>query len=139
VGDDVRVLGKVSRLAPVLQASDIFLLPSLAESFGLSALEAQACGCPVIGYHAGGLPEVVTDGETGILCPAGEDVCLGTLAADLLEDRERYLRMRAAARRRAETFAADKMVARYERVLGCLVNGQLCDGEICDGEICRAA
>lgn len=127
VGDDVRVLGRLTRLEPVLQASDLFFLPSLAESFGLSALEAQACGCPVIGYKAGGLPEVVADGETGVLCPAGEDVCLGTLAADLLADRPRYLAMREAARRRAEAFSAEEMVGRYERVLGCLVgNGKVC-------------
>jgi len=129
VGDDVRVLGRLTRLEPILQASDLFFLPSLAESFGLSALEAQACGCPVIGYKAGGLPEVVADGETGVLCPAGEDVCLGTLAADLLADRPRYLAMREAARRRAETFSANEMVGRYERVLGCLVN----NGEVCAG------
>ncbi len=133
VGDDVRVLGKLSRLEPVLQASDLFFLPSLAESFGLSALEAQACGCPVIGYKAGGLPEVVANGETGILCPAGKDVCLGTLAADLLEDRPRYLAMREAARARAETFAADRVVDRYEQILGCLLSS----GHVCQTEACQ--
>lgn len=138
VGDHVRVLGKLTRLEPVLQASDLFFLPSLAESFGLSALEAQACGCPVIGYMAGGLPEVVANGETGLLCPAGENICLGSLAADLLEDQDRYQAMRVAARLRAETFAADRMVQQYEQVLGCLVNGQTCDGQVCDGEVCQA-
>ena len=138
VGDDVRVLGQLDHLAPILQASDVFFLPSIAESFGLSALEAQACGCPVIGYKAGGLPEVVADGETGILCPAGQDVCLGSLAADLLEDGERHRRMKQAARRRAETFAAEKMVERYECVLGCLVNGDFRNGEVCNGEVCQA-
>ncbi len=127
VGEDVRILGKLAHLPPVLQASDLYFLPSRAESFGLSALEAQACGCPVIGYHAGGLPEVVADGETGILCPEGRDACLGSLAADLLVDRERYQAMREASRRRAETFAADKVVGRYEKELGCLVeNGAIC-------------
>ena len=118
----VRVLGKLSRLEPILQASDLFFLPSRAESFGLSALEAQACGCPVIGYKAGGLPEVVESGVSGLLCPEGEDVCLGTLAADLLGDRQRYLEMRRAARRKAETFAAGPIIDRYEDVLGCLVD-----------------
>lgn len=127
VGEDVRILGKLTRLEPILQASDLYFLPSRAESFGLSALEAQACGCPVIGYHAGGLPEVVADGETGILCPEGRDTCLGSVAADLLADRERYLAMREASRRRAETFGADPIVDRYEEALGCLVSsGGLC-------------
>jgi len=124
---DVRILGKLTRFEPILQASDLYFLPSRAESFGLSALEAQACGCPVIGYHAGGLPEVVEDGVTGILCPEGRDTCLGSLAADLLADRDRYLAMREAARRRAETFAAGPIVDRYEEALGCLVNcGEVC-------------
>jgi len=129
VHEDVRILGKLTRFEKILQASDLYFLPSRAESFGLSALEAQACGCPVIGYHAGGLPEVVDDGVSGILCPEGRDTCLGSLAADLLADRERYLAMREAARRRAEAFAAGPIVDRYEEALGCLVNG----GGVCVG------
>jgi len=120
VGDDLRVLGKLERLETVLQASDLFLLPSVAESFGLVALEAQACGCPVIGYHAGGLPEVVEHEVTGLLCPIGENVCLGTLAADLLADPQRHQGMRQAARRRALGFAAESIIDRYQRVLGRL-------------------
>ena len=128
VREDVRVLGKLDDLEHVLQASDLFFLPSLAESFGLAALEAQACGCPVIGYHAGGLPEVVVDGETGVLCPQGEDVCMGALGADLLEDEPRYQAMRHAARESAERFAAGPIVERYERALCCLVHADVACG-----------
>ncbi len=128
VRDDVRPLGKLDDLETVLQASDVFMLPSLMESFGLAALEAQACGCPVIGYDAGGLPEVVVDGETGILCPEKEDVCLGGLAADLLGDRERYREMRRASRANAERFATGPIVDRYEKALCCLVHAErVCD------------
>ncbi len=122
ISNDVRILGKLDRLENVLQASDLFFLPSIAESFGLAALEAQACGCPVIGYRAGGLPEVVVDGVTGVLCPQGEDVCMGAVGAELLADRPRYEAMRVESRRNAEKFAEEPIVDRYEKALCCLVN-----------------
>lgn len=128
VKDDVRVLGKLDQLENVLQATDLFFLPSLAESFGLAALEAQACGCPVIGYRAGGLPEVVVDEETGLLCPEGEDVCMGSLGAELLSDQPRYQAMRLAAQKNAERFATGPIVERYEKALCCLAH----DTETCD-------
>jgi L-malate glycosyltransferase len=120
VRDDLRLLGQ-QRPEPILQASDLFLLPSRAESFGLAALEAMACGVPVLGYHAGGLPEVVDDGVSGILCTEGSDQCLGTLAADLLEDPGRFAAMRRAARARAERFALGPVVDAYESALAGLV------------------
>ncbi|NJL29394.1 MAG: glycosyltransferase [Thermoanaerobaculia bacterium] len=139
VGGDVRALGKLEQLEGILQASDLFFLPSRAESFGLSALEAQACGCPVIGYRAGGLPEVVVDGVTGLLCPEGEDVCLGSVAAGLLADRPRYLAMRRAAREHAEQFAADPIVDRYEEALCCLIHDGACSRAEVARRLCPAA
>ena len=68
VQDSVFFLGKIDTVAPLLAGADLFLLPSSSESFGLSALEALASGVPVIGTDAGGMPEVVRDGETGVLC-----------------------------------------------------------------------
>ncbi len=121
VREDLRLLGQQDKVEAVLQASDLFLLPSRAESFGLAALEAMACGCPVLGYAAGGLPEVVIDGESGILCPEGSDVCLGTLAADLLLDEPRYQCMRLTARLHAERFAQGPLVEVYEKALGGLI------------------
>lgn len=123
VRKDLRILGKMIDLERILRASDLFFLPSRAESFGLAALEAQACGVPVIGYRAGGLPEVVVDGESGILCPEGQDVCMGGIAADILSDPARLASMREAARRNAERFALAPVLERYERALQCLVSG----------------
>ena len=117
VRDHVRVLGHHESLEVVLQASDLFILPSQTESFGLAALEALACGTPVLSYHVGGLPEVIEDGVSGLLCPDGQDACLGTIAAELLEDSERYQAMRIAARKRAEQFAMEPIVDAYERAL----------------------
>lgn len=117
VREHMKVLGKMNNIEDVLQASDVFMLPSRAESFGLVALEAMACGVPVIGYHAGGLPEVVEDGVSGILCPEGSDICMGGITASLLEDQERHDAMRIAARKQAEKFAVAPIVDQYEQQL----------------------
>src|SRR4029079_15028905 len=72
LNDKVFFLGKIDAVAPLLAGADLFLLPSSSESFGLSALEALACGVPVVGSNAGGLPEVVRQNETGVLCEVGD-------------------------------------------------------------------
>jgi len=68
---DVRFLGKVDNVADVLRGSDLFLLPSETESFGLAALEAMACAVPVLASAVGGLPEVVVHGERASSRPRG--------------------------------------------------------------------
>jgi len=116
VAEDVRFLGRLDRVANLLQSTDLFLLPSQTESFGLAALEAMACGAPVVATRAGGLPEVVDDGVDGILEPVGSVEAMGRRSIELLRDPERHAAMRAAAVTRAHAFSADRIVPMYEEL-----------------------
>ncbi|MEK7381506.1 MAG: N-acetyl-alpha-D-glucosaminyl L-malate synthase BshA [Gemmatimonadota bacterium] len=116
VEEDVRFVGRLDTVADLLQATDLFLLPSQTESFGLAALEAMACGSPVVASRVGGLPEVITDGVNGILEPPGSVEAMARRAIDLLRDPVLYERMAAAAAHRAQDFAAAKIVPLYEEV-----------------------
>ncbi len=98
----------------ILPVAHLLLLPSDSESFGLAALEAMACGVPVVGTAAGGLPEVVEDGKNGILRPVGDVSGMAADALGLLRDEERWRAFSRAARQRAvEDFPRDEIVLRY--------------------------
>jgi N-acetyl-alpha-D-glucosaminyl L-malate synthase BshA len=113
--DKVFFLGKIDAVAPLLAGADLFLLPSSSESFGLSALEALASGVPVIGTRTGGIPEVVRDGETGVLCAVGDVDGMSGAAVSLLTDRDRWHAMSTLAAADArERFSLDAIVGEYE-------------------------
>ena len=116
VADRVRFLGRQDQIEEITATADLYLLPSELESFGLSALEAMACGVPVIGSDAGGLPEVVKHGETGYLLPVGDVEGMAARAVEILRDDKLRREMGAASRRRAEAlFGAERVVPQYER------------------------
>ena len=115
VAGDVHFLGKIDAVAPLLANASLFLLPSASESFGLSALEALASGVPVVASDAGGLREVIVDGETGALCPVGDVEGMVRAATAILADPVRWSRMSEAAVADARArFSQDAIVAQYE-------------------------
>jgi L-malate glycosyltransferase len=112
--DRVLFLGKQNSVVELLACSDLFLLPSDTEAFGLVALEAMACGVPVVATRTGGIPEVVEDGASGYLAAVGDVEAMADAALSLLQDPDRWQRFSEAARRGAERFSADRVVAQYE-------------------------
>ncbi|HJQ66733.1 MAG TPA: N-acetyl-alpha-D-glucosaminyl L-malate synthase BshA [Gemmatimonadales bacterium] len=120
---DVRFFGRVDDVADLLRGADLFLLPSETESFGLAALEAMACGVPVVASDAGGIPEVVADGQTGFLAPVGDVAMMTRRALEALRDPARLDALRRNAVARAADFAAEKIVPQYERVYEDVLRG----------------
>lgn len=111
---DVLFLGKQEAVEDLLPAGDLFMIPSEHESFGLSALEAMACGMPVLASMSGGLPEVVTDHVSGRLAPVGDIDALVAGALDILSSEERLQQYRHAAYHAAQAFSIHKIVPLYE-------------------------
>ena len=121
--DRVFFLGNVPNLEEVLGACDLFLLPSETESFGMAALEAMTSEVPVIASRAGGLPEVVSDGETGYLVPVGDVNGMAERAIEILSDRDLRLRMGRRARELAlDRFDEEKIVPRYRDLYSAVLD-----------------
>jgi N-acetyl-alpha-D-glucosaminyl L-malate synthase BshA len=117
VNAHVELIGEAQDVVGLLSVSDLFLLPSLQESFGLSALEAMACGVPVVASNVGGLPEVIEDGVTGFLHPPSHVAQMAESAIRILSDPALHARMAAAGVRVAtERFSANRIVPLYEAV-----------------------
>lgn len=114
VCQDTRFLGKQDNVEEILSVTDLFLMPSGSETFGLAALEAMSCSVPVISSDVGGLPELNRDGVTGYACALGDTDAMGAAAVKMLTDKALHAKMAKAARARAEDFEQDKVIAQYE-------------------------
>ncbi len=112
--DHIQFLGKQQNVEQVLACSDLFLLPSEDESFGLAALEAMACGLPVVTTNAGGLPEVNIDGQTGFTVDVGDTIAFADRIARIISDRPFYFQLSRNAKKRAHAeFNSEKIVPQY--------------------------
>jgi N-acetyl-alpha-D-glucosaminyl L-malate synthase BshA len=115
LGDKVKFLGKQDGLVEILNASDVFLIPSQSESFGLAALEAMACGIPVVSSSVGGLPELIRHNECGYIAEIGDIERMTKYVIELLTNEKRYSIFSQNARERAvRKFDIDKVVPHYE-------------------------
>ncbi|ARK30337.1 N-acetyl-alpha-D-glucosaminyl L-malate synthase BshA [Halalkalibacter krulwichiae] len=117
IKDRVLFLGNQKHIAELLSMSNLMLLLSEKESFGLVALEAMACGVPVIGTNAGGIPEVIVDGQTGYLCDIGDVNCVADKAVSLLLDQSSYEAFSLRAMEHVQSvFHSETVVSEYERL-----------------------
>ncbi len=114
ITDDVIFLGRQKNISDLISISDLLLLMSEQESFGLVILEAMACEVPSIGTNVGGIPEVITHGETGYLVELGDTKTAARLAIDLLNDPNKLKDMKQAAYERSKTkFHSETIVNQY--------------------------
>ena len=114
VSDNVRFLGKQDAIEEILSVSDLFLMPSQSESFGLAALEAMACKVPVVSSDAGGLSELNVDGVTGFLKEVGDVDGMAESAIYILEDENRLKTFKENSLARAKEFDLSIILPVYE-------------------------
>lgn len=116
IGEDVVFLGKTNEVERILCMSDLFLLPSETESFGLAALEAMAGKVPVISSNAGGLPEVNIHGETGFTANVGDVKTMAKYGIHILKDETLHAKMSESAYKQAQSFSIERILPMYEDV-----------------------
>ena len=116
ISDHVNFLGNLKSTKEVLNISDLFILPSSSESFGLAALEALACGVPVISTNSGGIPEVVEHGKSGFLSEAGNFKEMGQNALNIISDNQTHNQFKSNAIKSAKKFDIQHILPKYEEV-----------------------
>jgi len=131
VSDRVHVLGPRRDVPALMHAVDVFAMPSIWEGFGLVLLEAMAAGRPIVASHVATIPEVVVDGETGILVPPGDPVALAEALATLAHDPARAKAFGEAGRQRLRSqFSIDKMVGDTELLYRELLESRLTASQV---------
>ena len=116
ISEQVVFLGNSNEIDKILCFSDLFLLPSRSESFGLAALEAMASGVPVISTNTGGLPEVNKQGFSGFLSDVNDVEDMSANAIKILSDLNNLEKFKQNAKKQAQQFDIHKIVPMYERV-----------------------
>lgn len=114
ISDSVKFMGKQDSIPDLLSISDLFLIPSQSESFGLSALEAMSCSVPVISSSIGGLPELNLHGNTGYIAEIGDIERMAKYSIEILSDEKKYKIFSRNARKRAMEFDSEKIIVQYE-------------------------
>ncbi len=122
ISDDVKFMGKQDSIPDLLSISDLFLLPSQSESFGLAALEAMSCSVPVISSSIGGLPELNLHGETGYIAEMGDIDRMAKYSIEILSNNKKYKIFSRNARKRAMQFDSEKIILKYENFYGKVLN-----------------
>ena len=117
----IHFLGKMTRPEEVMASCDLFVLPSESESFGLAALEAMACGVPVVSSDTGGLPEVNIHGVSGLLNAVGDTRTMADNAYEILKDDASHQRYREGALEQAKRFDLHHILPRYEALYAQVV------------------
>lgn len=114
--NDIRFLGKQEQVDEILSITDLFVLPSQYESFGLSALEAMACGVPVISTNAGGLPEINVQGVTGFMSEVGDTDDMAKRAIEILSNDNTLKTFKQNAIEHAKKFSRQRVIPLYEQL-----------------------
>lgn len=120
--NDIRFLGKQEQMDEILSITDLFILPSQYESFGLAALEAMSCGVPVISTNAGGLPEINVQGKTGYLSDVGDVTDMAKHAIEILKEDSTLERFKRHAIEHASNFEKEKIIPMYEDLYNQVVS-----------------
>jgi glycosyltransferase involved in cell wall biosynthesis/GT2 family glycosyltransferase len=123
--NSVRLLGRRDDVPELISLASVVVLPSLAESFGFVLLEAMSLGTPVVAAATGGIPELVTDEENGLLVPPADSRALGNAVSRLLENPELALRMAQHGSTCVGAFSFERMIAGYESIYASIVAATL--------------
>ncbi|GAB4379833.1 MAG: N-acetyl-alpha-D-glucosaminyl L-malate synthase BshA [Calditrichia bacterium] len=122
IAQHVIFLGKQENVFLLLSSSDVFMMPSQLESFGLAALEAMACGVPCVTSNAGGLVELVKPGISGYTAPVGDVQQMADYVIQILEDEENYQKLSRTTREYAfDNFHVDKIIPQYVQLYEALL------------------